>query len=125
MPLVPLVNPCFLCFSNFSKPGIPLFSSEILTSLVDSLYAQAMEAANSCAALSVSTHELTSCCQNQNQSHSQSYITTDGQSTSLSCVRHPFGTCDQIFFLVKIISFVNYRSVDVGRPLWRKVGSVV
>jgi hypothetical protein len=30
----------FLCFSNLSKPGIPLFSSESLTLLVDSLYAK-------------------------------------------------------------------------------------
>jgi hypothetical protein len=33
-----------LYFSNLSKPGISLFSSEMLTLLVDSLYAEEMEA---------------------------------------------------------------------------------
>jgi hypothetical protein len=36
----------FLCFSNLSKPGISLFNAENLTLLVDSLYAEAMEAVN-------------------------------------------------------------------------------
>jgi hypothetical protein len=47
-----------LCFSNLSKPRISLFSSEILTLLVDSLYAEAMEAVNSSGALPASIPEL-------------------------------------------------------------------
>jgi hypothetical protein len=48
----------FLCFSNLSKPGISLFNSASLILLVDSLYAEAMEAVNSSTALSASTPEL-------------------------------------------------------------------
>jgi hypothetical protein len=32
---------------------------------------------------------------------SQSYVMTDGQSASLSCVKHPSGTQDQIFITVR------------------------
>jgi hypothetical protein len=51
---------CTTILKNLSKPGISLFSSEILTSLVDSLYAEAMGAVNSSVALSASTPELIS-----------------------------------------------------------------
>jgi hypothetical protein len=50
----------FLCFSNLSKPGISVFNSESLILLVDSLYAEAMEAVNSSTVLSASTPELIS-----------------------------------------------------------------
>jgi hypothetical protein len=52
-----------ICYPHRSSPLLRvmrLFSSESLTLLVDSLYAEAMEAVNSCAALSASTPELIS-----------------------------------------------------------------
>jgi hypothetical protein len=47
-----------LCFNNWSKPGRSLFISESVTLLVDSLYADAIEAVKSRAALSASTLDL-------------------------------------------------------------------
>jgi hypothetical protein len=46
------------CFNSRSKPGTWVFTSEILTLLVDNLYADAIEAVNSRAALSASTPVL-------------------------------------------------------------------
>jgi hypothetical protein len=40
-------------------------------------------------------------------------------------VRHPSGTRDQFVLLLPLIILDNYGFVDVGRPLWREVGSVV
>jgi hypothetical protein len=40
-----------VCFNSRSKPGMLVFTSEILTLLVDNLYADAIEAVNSRAAL--------------------------------------------------------------------------
>jgi hypothetical protein len=42
----------FLCFNKRSKPGRALFISESVTLLVDSLYAEAIDAVKSRAALS-------------------------------------------------------------------------
>jgi hypothetical protein len=50
---------CF-CFNSRSKPGSSVITSEILTLLVDNLYADAVEAVNSHAALSASTPVLIS-----------------------------------------------------------------
>jgi hypothetical protein len=44
-----------LCFNGRSSPGRSLFKSETVILLVESLYAEAIEAANSRAALSAST----------------------------------------------------------------------
>jgi hypothetical protein len=41
------------------------------------------------------------CCQNQNQSQSQSHITTDGQSVSMSWCLAQSGTFDQRFYFFK------------------------
>jgi hypothetical protein len=46
-----------LCLSSLSKQDVPLLRSEIVVPLVDSLYAEAEEAAKSRAALSASIHE--------------------------------------------------------------------
>jgi hypothetical protein len=51
---------------------------------------------------------------------SQSHVTMDGQSASLSGVELPYGAHYHIFFL-----FDNCGSLDVGRPLWREDGSVI
>jgi hypothetical protein len=45
---------CF-CFNTRSKPGRSVFTSKILTLLVDTLYADVIEAVNSRAAISAST----------------------------------------------------------------------
>jgi hypothetical protein len=50
---------CF-CFNSRSKPGRSVFTSEILTLLVDSLYTDTIEAVNSHSALSASTPVLIS-----------------------------------------------------------------
>jgi hypothetical protein len=46
-----------VCFSNRSRPDISYFQSKIVIFLVDSLYARAIEAAQSCAALSALLEE--------------------------------------------------------------------
>jgi hypothetical protein len=51
---------------------------------------------------------------------SQSPVTTDGQSVSLSWCRAPSGAHDQMFGTVW-----QLRVVEVGRPLWREDGSVI
>jgi hypothetical protein len=51
---------------------------------------------------------------------SRSYVTTDGQSASLSLFQYPPGTRDQIFITSDSCWFV-----DVGLPLWREYWSVV
>jgi hypothetical protein len=56
-------------------------------------------------------------------SQSQSYITTDGQSASLFWCQAPIWHPRPIF---PLLSFIIFRQFDdVGRPLWREVGSVV
>jgi hypothetical protein len=47
-----------LCFNSRFRPGILLFMSESVTLLVTSLYAEAIEAVKSRAALSASTPKL-------------------------------------------------------------------
>jgi hypothetical protein len=49
-----------------------------------------------------------------------SYVTTDGQSSSLSCKKHPSGAYDQIFIIINSCVFFH-----VGRYLWRDDGSVI
>jgi hypothetical protein len=49
------------------------------------------------------------------------WITTDGQSASLSWCRAPSGAHDQILIIIWLLLFF----FDVGRPLWREVGSVI
>jgi hypothetical protein len=39
-------------------------------------------------------------------------------------VRHPSQTHDQFFYFLQLF-LDSYRFIDVGRPLWREVGSVV
>jgi hypothetical protein len=51
---------------------------------------------------------------------SQSHITTDDQSVSASWFRAPSGAHDQMLITVWHLLFVN-----IGRPLWRGVGSVI
>jgi hypothetical protein len=51
------ISLCF-CFNRRSNPGRSLFKSETVILLVESLYAEAIEAANSRAGLSASTPEL-------------------------------------------------------------------
>jgi hypothetical protein len=53
-------------------------------------------------------------------SQSQSYITTDDQSVSMSSCRAQSGTFDQRPFF-----FESHCPVIWGRPLWREVGSCV
>jgi hypothetical protein len=54
----------------------------------------------------------------------KSYIMTDGQSASVSW-------CQELIsdprpnFLLSFIIFLTVESVDVGRPFWREVGSIV
>jgi hypothetical protein len=53
-------------------------------------------------------------------SQSQSYVSTDGQPTSLSWNKAPtWGLRPDIYYLCD-----SYGLVLVGRPLWREVGSV-
>jgi hypothetical protein len=60
------------------------------------------------------------------QSQSQSYITTDSLSASLSWYQAPTWARDQFFpILSLVIFFDSVGFVDVGRPLWREVGSVL
>jgi hypothetical protein len=40
-------------------------------------------------------------------------------------VRHPSGTCNQFFPPLPLIILDSFGFVEVGRPLWREVGSVV
>jgi hypothetical protein len=54
------------------------------------------------------------------KSHGQSYVTTEGQSASLSSVMHTFGVEDYIF-----ITSDSWGFVDLGRPLCREDVSVV
>jgi hypothetical protein len=49
-----------------------------------------------------------------------SYITTNGQSASLSWCQAPTGLMTRFLLLSD-----NCGLVDVGRPLWREVGSVL
>jgi hypothetical protein len=56
----------------------------------------------------------------QSQSQSQSYITTDSQSVSMSWCRAQSGTLTRDLFF-----FWIYCPVFWGRPLWREVGSVL
>jgi hypothetical protein len=49
-----------------------------------------------------------------------SYFTTDGQSASLSWNKAPIRGLRPDFLLMSD----NFGPVDVGRPLWREVGSV-
>jgi hypothetical protein len=49
-----------LCLSSRSRPGISLFMSESVTLVLASLYAEAIYAVKSRAALSASTHKLNS-----------------------------------------------------------------
>jgi hypothetical protein len=53
-------------------------------------------------------------------SEPESYVTTDGQSASLTGIRHPSRAYDQIFYQSESCGFV-----DVGRSLWREEKSVV
>jgi hypothetical protein len=48
------------------------------------------------------------------------WFTTDNQSVSASWFRAPFGAHDQMLITVCIYCFV-----DIGRPLWREVGSFI
>jgi hypothetical protein len=61
----------------------------------------------------------------KSQSESQSYITTDGHSASLSWCQAPI--CDPlpIFLLLSLIIWDSCGFVDVGRPLWREAESAV
>jgi hypothetical protein len=57
---------------------------------------------------------------------SQSYITTDSLSASPSWYQAPTWDPRPIFpILSLIIYFDSFGFVDVGRPLWREVGSVL
>jgi hypothetical protein len=59
-------------------------------------------------------------------SQNQSYITTDGQSASLCWCKAPIWDPRQIFLLIFLkLCLDSYGFVDVGRPLWRDVGSIV
>jgi hypothetical protein len=58
------------------------------------------------------------------QSQSQSHITTDDQSASISWFRTHSGTCNQILLLVRRLMPEGCCLVFVGRLLWREVGSV-
>jgi hypothetical protein len=58
-------------------------------------------------------------------SQSQSYLTTDGHSASLSWCQAPIRDPWPMFLLLFLINLVSYGFVDMGRPLWREVGSVV
>jgi hypothetical protein len=49
---------------------------------------------------------------------SQSNVTADGQSVSISWCQIHSGTCDQIFSVLKLLCCL------CGAPLWREVGSV-
>jgi hypothetical protein len=51
---------------------------------------------------------------------SQSHVTTDDQSASKSWFQGPSGSHDRILISVDIYCFI-----DVWRPLWREVGSVI
>jgi hypothetical protein len=55
----------------------------------------------------------------ESSNKSQSYVTPDGQSASLSRWQAPISDLRSNFFLFDSCAFV-----DVGRPLWRKDGSV-
>jgi hypothetical protein len=59
------------------------------------------------------------------QSQSQSYITTDSQSASPSWCQVPIWDRDHFIPFSLRLFLDSYRFVDVGRPLWREVGSVV
>jgi hypothetical protein len=57
---------------------------------------------------------------------SLSYITTDGQSSSLSWRQAPIWDPRPIFLLLSLIIFRRLQILLTwGRPLWREVGSVV
>jgi hypothetical protein len=54
---------------------------------------------------------------------SQSYVTTDSQSASLSWCQAPIWDPRPIFPLLSLIIFRQLRFLYVGRPLWREVGA--
>jgi hypothetical protein len=56
---------------------------------------------------------------------SQSYITADGQSDSLSWCQAPIWDLRPIFVFFFYLSLGNCGFVDVARPLWREDWSVV
>jgi hypothetical protein len=59
-------------------------------------------------------------------SQSQSYFTTDKELAILPWCQAPIWGLAVFFpFLSFLISFRHLRFLDVGRPLWREVGSVV
>jgi hypothetical protein len=60
------------------------------------------------------------------QSQSQSYVTTDSQSASPSWWQAPIWGPRPIFPVLFLMIFLDsFGFVDVGRPLWRYVGSVL
>jgi hypothetical protein len=61
----------------------------------------------------------------QSRSRSRSYMTTDGQSASLSWCQALVWDPLPIYLLLSYFFLDSYEFIDVGRPLWREVGSVV
>jgi hypothetical protein len=61
----------------------------------------------------------------QSQNQSKSYITTDGQSASLTWCQAPIWDSWPILLLLSLIILDSYGLVYVGRPLWPEVGSTV
>jgi hypothetical protein len=56
---------------------------------------------------------------------SQSYITSDGQSASLSWCQAPiWDPATNFFFFFLQLFLYSYEFVDVGRSLWREVEPV-
>jgi hypothetical protein len=56
---------------------------------------------------------------------SPSYIMTESQSASLSWCQAPIRDSRPIMLVLPLIVFRYYGFVDMGRPLWREVGSVL
>jgi hypothetical protein len=67
------------------------------------------------------THSVNELNHLKNESESESYITTDGQSASLAWNKAPIWGLTTRFLLVSD----RYGFADVGRSLWREDGSVV
>jgi hypothetical protein len=63
-------------------------------------------------------------CGRKNAYMSQSHVTTDGRSVSMSWCQVQSGTFDQRY--VFFFTFLNVTVLSyLGRPLWREVGSVI
>jgi hypothetical protein len=56
---------------------------------------------------------------------SPSNFTTDSQSSSMSYIEYPCGTCDQILVLVGIFLSDICGFVSIERPFWRENGSAI